>query len=137
MHALTDPCAERQGSVDSSVDVAVWSMTERRTRLLESADEGVAERVLFVPGTSFKVLELTEPQPGGARGQILLRELTAAEIDPDGRVDPNRISLDELALSSLHRQLETWSVEESTIHLRPTSSGRFGTLPGLVSGGES
>jgi hypothetical protein len=127
LHALTGPAADREGSVD----VLVWSMTARRTRLLESED-GVPERVLFVPGTSFKVLEMTEPQADGTRGQILLRELTAVEIDADGRVDPNRISLDELALNSLRRQLEQWSEQESAIRVHPASAGRFGALPGLA-----
>ncbi|MEV5541681.1 hypothetical protein AB0L13_33030 [Saccharopolyspora shandongensis] len=127
LHALIEPPA---GGEDT-VDVLVWSMTGRRTRLLE-AEDGVAERVLFVPGSSFKVLEMTEPQQDGARGRILLRELAAAEIDTDGRVDPNRISLDELALNSLRRQLELWADGKSSVQVNAASAARFGALPGLV-----
>ncbi|WP_346137097.1 hypothetical protein [Lentzea roselyniae] len=127
LHALTAPAVESAGDVD----VLVWSMTARRTRLLEGAD-GVLERVLFVPGTSFKVLEMTEPQTDGGRGRILLRELTSIEIDAEGRVDPNRISLDELALNSLRRQIEQWAESAPSVQLDPVSADRFGALPGLA-----
>jgi len=128
LHALTAPTEPG----DTSVDVLVWSMTARRTRLLEATDEGVQERVLFVPGTSFKVLEMNEPLADGTRGQILLRELTSVEIDANGRVDPNRISLDEMALNSLRRQVETWSATDPALRVAPAAAGRFGALPGLA-----
>lgn len=127
LHALTGPPAAGGGEVD----VLVWSMTARRTKLLE-AENGVQERVLFVPGTSFKVLGMTDPQADGVRGQVLLRELTAVEIDPDGRVDPNRISLDELALNSLRRQMEQWTAGTPSVQVNPASADRFGALPGLA-----
>jgi hypothetical protein len=127
LHALTGPPAAGAGEVD----VIVWSMTARRTKLLEDQN-GVQERVLFVPGTSFKVLEMIEPQADGVRGQILMRELTAVEIDPDGRVDPNRISLDELALNSLRRQVEQWAGGAPQVQVNPASADRFGVLPGLA-----
>ncbi|TDD55141.1 hypothetical protein [Saccharopolyspora elongata] len=127
LHALTEPPA---GSEDT-VDVLVWSMTGRRTRLLET-EGGVNERVLFVPGSSFKVLELAEPQQDGTRGRILLRELAAAEIDADGRVDQDRISLDELALNSLRRQLEQWAGGGSQVQVAAAAADRFGALPGLA-----
>jgi len=127
LHTMTAPPADATGEVD----VLVWSMTARRTRLLEAAD-GVQERVLFVPGTSFKVLEMTEPESDGGRGQILLRELTAVEIDADGRVDQNRISLDELALNSLRRQLEQWADGSPSVQVNAASAERFGALPGLA-----
>jgi hypothetical protein len=127
LHALTGTPEDAKGDVD----VLVWSMTARRTKLLEG-QTGVPERVLFVPGTSFKVLEMTEAQPDGTRGQILLRELTAVEIDADGRVDPNRISLDELALNSLRRQVEQWADSGPQVQVDPAAADRFGALPGLA-----
>ncbi|MET9633969.1 hypothetical protein ABZX92_41605 [Lentzea sp. NPDC006480] len=127
LHALTGPRADE----DSEVDVLVWSMTARRTKLLEGQN-GVRERVLFVPGTSFKVLEMIEPQAEGTRGRILLRELTAVEIGTDGRVDPNRISLDELALNSLRRQAEQWTDGALPVQVDPAAADRFGALPGLA-----
>ncbi|SDP42065.1 hypothetical protein [Lentzea jiangxiensis] len=127
LHALTGPPADGDGEVD----VLVWSMTARRTKLLEP-DNGAPERVLFVPGTNFKVLEMTGPQADGGRGHILLRELTAVEIDAEGRVDPNRISLDELALNSLHRQVERWRSSSPSVQLNRAFADRFGALPGLA-----
>ena len=105
-------------------------MTARRTRLLEPESDGVHERVLFVPGTNFKVLGLIEPQGEETRGRLLLRELTALEVDNDGRVDPNRISLDELALQSLQRQFEKWA-GQATAQVAPAMAARFSMLPGL------
>jgi hypothetical protein len=119
----------RYADLPGDTDVVVWSMTARRTRLLEPRD-GVEDRVLFVPGTSFKVLELAPPG-GDRRGRILLRELTAAEVDDNGRVDPGRASLDELALTSLHRELEAWAGTEPT-RRAGAAVARFRALPGLV-----
>ncbi|MEU3650074.1 hypothetical protein AB0E59_42380 [Lentzea sp. NPDC034063] len=127
LHALTAPPAPEE----NETDVLVWSMTARRTKLLE-APNGVQERVLFLPGTSFKVLDMIEPQADGVRGRLLLRELTVVEIGEDGRVDPNRVSFDELALNSLRRQMEQWAGGTSPVGVDPASTDRFGALPGLA-----
>jgi hypothetical protein len=87
--------------------------------------------VLFVPGTSFKLLELKEPQEGD-RGLVLLRELTPSEVDETGRVDPNRVSLDELALGSLLRELEVWAESDARRPIDPRAAARLSVLPGLV-----
>jgi hypothetical protein len=126
-HALSSPCAGTEGTYD----VLLWAMTARRTRLLEPEAEHTEDRLLFVPGTSFKLLSVVEPVDG-ARGQILLRELAASEIDEDGRVDPNRASLDELAGTSLRRQAELWATEEHRRRITEADSDRFGRLPGLA-----
>lgn len=131
-NALTEPCA----APDGTVDVLVWSMTARRTRLLEPDEPPVEGRVLFVPGTSFKVLEMTEPKPD-SRGLILMRELAASEIGADGRVDSNRISLDELATKSLRRCVERWAAGEPAQRIPPALAGRFQSLPGLAYGEEA
>jgi hypothetical protein len=129
VNALTAPCARQQGEVD----VLLWSMTARRTNLLEpEGDERTTDRVLFVPGTSFKLLDMAEPTPEGKRGFILMREIGANEIDNDGRVDPNRLSLDELAVASLRRCLERWADAEPRPRIGTASMGRFDTLPGIV-----
>lgn len=125
-HALTEPSADQRGDVD----VLVWSMTARRTRLLEpDGDDRVDNRVVFVPGTSFKVLEVTEP--GAERGRILLRELAESELDDEGGVHA-RESLDELAITSLQRCVERWSGAEPRGAVGDSARQRFGALPGLV-----
>jgi hypothetical protein len=127
LNVLTGPCVNLEGDTD----VLVWSMTGRRTRLLETGPEAVPDRVLFVPGTSFKVLELIEPS-AGARGLILLREVGASEVDDTGTVDPTRVSLDELALTSLRGEVQKWADSPRPQRVGKTATSRFGALPGLV-----
>jgi hypothetical protein len=126
VNALSGPCAVSEGSFD----VIVWAMTARRTALLEPETEHARDRVLFVPGTSFKLLGISPPD-NGLRGQILLRELAAGEMD-SGKVDRNITSLDELAITSLGRQIERWRDEEPMQRVPPSDVGRFGLLPGLA-----
>lgn len=127
VHVLTGPCATQEGDTD----VLLWSMTARRTALLEpEGDDRVQDRVLFLPGTHYKILELREPS-GDERGVIMMREIGANEIGQDGRVDPNRVSLDELAVTSLRRSLERWAGAEPKRRTGAGSAGRFGVLPGL------
>ncbi|WP_018788318.1 hypothetical protein [Micromonospora sp. CNB394] len=125
--ALTAPCSGQPGDTD----VLIWSMTARRTALLEPAgDDRVEDRVLFLPGTHFKILELREPA-GDQRGAILMREIGATEIGPDGRVDPGRASFDELAATSLRRSLNRWAEAEPARRVGSAARERFGVLPGL------
>ncbi|WP_431923540.1 hypothetical protein [Micromonospora wenchangensis] len=125
---LSAPCAGQDGDTD----VLIWSMTARRTALLEpEGDEHVEDRVVFLPGTHFKILEATPPD-GGRRGAILLREIGATEIDDDGRVDRRRLSLDDLAVTSLRRSVDRWAGADPRTRIGAASTGRFGTLPGLV-----
>ncbi|WP_082373266.1 hypothetical protein [Nocardia sp. NRRL S-836] len=129
INALSAPCARQ--SEQNDVDVLVWSMTARRTKLLEPEVDPVTDRVLFVPGTSFKVLELNPPADG-ARGRLLLRELAAGEIDPTGKVDRNREALDELALNSLRRCVQTWESGKQEARVPESSLARFVQRPGLT-----
>jgi hypothetical protein len=128
--ALTAPSADHTGDTD----VLIWSMTARRTRLLEpDGADGADNRVLFVPGTSFKVLD-TVRAGGGRRGQILLRELGSDEIDATGRVDANRVPFDELAVASLRRCAEQWADTVPTGRVGAVAATRLGALPGLLGG---
>jgi hypothetical protein len=101
---LTAPPREQDGATD----LLVWSMTARRTAPF---GDPVPGRVLFLPGTYFKVVELSEER-------ILLRELSATEIGPDGTVDENRRSLDQLAVTSLLRFAEKWQRTDVTLSCR-------------------
>ncbi|MFG3684037.1 hypothetical protein ACGF5H_28445 [Micromonospora chalcea] len=127
VNALTQPCATEDGDTD----VLIWSMTARRTSLLEpEGDEHVEDRVLFLPGTNFKVLDLRRPS-ADERGAVLLREIGANEIDDTGRVDSNRVSLDELAVTSLRRSLDRWATAEPRERIGAGARGRLRVLPGL------
>ncbi|MFD9391144.1 hypothetical protein ACFWBB_10545 [Streptomyces sp. NPDC060000] len=123
--ALTDAAPALPGDVD----FLIWSMTARRTALL---DPDLPDRVLFLPGTSFKVLAARD----GARRRVLLRELSPSEVGADGRVDTERTPLDEIALSGLDQAERVWrAVEpESARKIPDASAGRFGCPPGLMVG---
>ncbi|MFJ3671195.1 hypothetical protein ACIPSE_32520 [Streptomyces sp. NPDC090106] len=129
--ALTSAAA-----LPGDVDFVIWSMTARRTALL---DPEPADRVLFLPGTSFKVLATRE----GERPAVLLRELSASEIGPDGRVEAGRTPVDDLALSGLEKAHQAWrTAEEGAAEGRrapappDTVAHRFGAPPGLLTAPE-
>lgn len=93
-------CTARTAPYAAAEDWAnflIWSMTARRTNLL---DPDAPDRVVFVPGTSFKVLRC---ESEGTRPTVLLRELSQSEIAADGRVETRKVPLDEIALEGLSR----------------------------------
>ncbi|MEH1028401.1 hypothetical protein V6W11_11695 [Micromonospora profundi] len=131
VNALTRPHEGQEGDTD----LLIWSMTARRTALLEpEGEDRIEDRVLFLPGTSFKILEM-RPPADGQRGAILLREIGTNEIDADGRLHQNGASLDELANTALHRSLERWGTP-SPSPVTATTRGCFRVLPGLDGEGE-
>lgn len=132
LNVLTAPCAAQGGDTD----LLVWSMTGRKTAPLEPEDDGVDGRLVFLPGTRFKVLAVTEPGDG-VRGRIVLRELSPTEIDAEGRVAPNRASLDEFAKISLERAADRWAHEESRERVPAALRGMFGQLPGIKPSGRA
>lgn len=104
------------------VEFRVWSMTARRTQLI---DPSVEDQVMFVPGTNFKVLDVREePNP-----VVLLRELSTAEIGEDGQVNTGRSMFDDLALGGLDQAGQVWSKLTGSAAARPTASAP----PGLLS----
>nr|WSX75671.1 hypothetical protein OH826_18425 [Streptomyces sp. NBC_00899] len=76
-----------------ATDILIWSMTARRTG---SLDPDPADRVLFLPGTTFKVLR-TEGST------VLMRELSPSETRGDGG---RPTSYDEIALKGLGNILD-------------------------------
>ncbi len=118
--ARTTPHAGPAGTAD----FLIWSLTARRTSLI---DPGTPDRVLFLPGTSFKVLRVHT----GKRHAVLLRELASSEITEDGRVKAQRTSLDEIALKGLEHTLNALTTTGS----RGTPNipaGPVGSPPGLI-----
>ncbi|WP_091389251.1 hypothetical protein [Amycolatopsis pretoriensis] len=85
---------------EGDTDLLIWSATGRITEVLEPRQG--SSRVVFLPGTRFKVLAVAEPSTD-ARGRIFLRELSAREIDAEGRAVANRISVDRLAETKLRQ----------------------------------
>lgn len=121
---LAAPCALREGDTD----LLVWSATGRRTMVVEPGD-GVIDRIVFVPGTRFKVLEVVEPR-AAERGRILLRELPPTELTADGEAVANRASLDKVVKTSLQRGLERWAAAEPVRRVPPAAVPRLQVLPG-------
>jgi hypothetical protein len=105
-------------------DFLIWSMTARRTNLL---DPGTPDRVLFLPGTRFKVLRCDEE---GDRPTVLLRELSASEVGEDGRVEVQRVPLDEIAMESLERSMASLKLDGSAVSSK--TSGPVASPPGLI-----
>ncbi|MFE4622729.1 hypothetical protein [Streptomyces mirabilis] len=118
---------------ENGTDFLIWSMTARRTSLINPSEP---YRMVFLPGTTFKVL-----RPSDGEGPVLLRQLSPSEIASDGKVDVQRVPLDEIALDGLERAASSLraddangsaSVEGSDGRARPEE--RFGTPPGLIGG---
>ncbi|MFJ9900783.1 hypothetical protein ACIQPR_46415 [Streptomyces sp. NPDC091280] len=85
-----------------ATDVLIWSMTARRT---SSLDPSVPDRVLFLPGTAFKVLRAE----GSA---VLMREVSPSETAQEGRDGPPGgqgdvpTKLDDIAVKGLEKILD-------------------------------
>ncbi|MEU3766179.1 hypothetical protein AB0E55_14065 [Amycolatopsis keratiniphila] len=113
---------------DGSTDLVVWSVTGRLTALIEPKDEGLSHRVVFLPGTAFKVIELVEPTEK-ERGRILMRELVESESREGGGAAAK--ARDDLIGSSLRRFTRR---PDRTKSRRPgeTRSVRLGRVPGIA-----
>ncbi|MFG2960344.1 hypothetical protein ACGF5O_42300 [Streptomyces sp. NPDC048291] len=95
-HARTSLHPGPRGS--GATDVLIWSMTARRTSSLDAA---VPDRVVFLPGTAFRVLRAEGPA-------VLMRELSpseAAQKSGGGR-DEVAAKLDEIAVKGLEKILD-------------------------------
>ncbi|MFI7499921.1 hypothetical protein ACIBVL_15740 [Streptomyces sp. NPDC049687] len=120
--ALTTAHPEMAGDVD----VLIWSMTARRTALLDAA---VPDRVLYLPGTSFKVLGVRDEE----RRVLLLRELTGPEIGADGSVDLRRLPLDDIAMTGLEQAATEWhEAKPAAVRLPATAATALRNPPGLI-----
>jgi hypothetical protein len=112
------------------VDVQIWSMTARRTALLDAT---VPDRVLYLPGTSFKVLGVRDEE----RRVLLLRELTGPEIGADGSVDIRRLPLDDIAMAGLEHAATEWQDAKPAGRLPATALSALRNPPGLIVTGRS
>ncbi|MGW4826370.1 hypothetical protein ACWEOG_02220 [Amycolatopsis japonica] len=111
-------------------DVLVWSLSGRRTALAEHPRSGLTDRVLFFPGTRFKVLDLHENDDGSRA--LLLREVAGEDRTPIANAEDK---LDEVALGMLRRSaqaLTDTAAPAPADALPPWTSARFRRLPGLL-----
>jgi hypothetical protein len=113
-------------------DIVLWSLTARRTELVVPE---LPDRLLFAPGTRFKVLRTV----GGDRPAVLMREMAAAELDEQGQPREERVPLDEIALTGLDHLHALWLKAEDTSDeeamgdpLPPEHADAFRAAPGLL-----
>ncbi len=125
---LNPPRGATGTRLPGNVDVLIWSLTGRRTSLL---DPGLPDQVIFLPGTSFKVLRADHDRPG-----ILLRELSPSEIGVEGQVELGRVPLDDLALRGLEQAAEGWrearEARGAGADTPAVPPGMFTSPPGLI-----
>lgn len=120
--ALTDGDAGAPGGVD----FLIWSVTARRADLLAPGGGG---HVIFLPGTSFRVLRVRS----GQRREVLLRELAPGEVGEDGQVDVIA-AFDDVAVAGLEKASAAWlgAGAGAGAGAAAGDARRFCTPPGLV-----
>ena len=123
--AFCSALADGRSDLPGSVEFRIWSMTGRRTSLV---DPRLPAQVLFLPGTNFKVLQVSDDGPR----EVLLRELSASEIGADGRIELSRVRLDEIALAGLEQARNAWPEADAVAELPSGYQHRFGNPPGLI-----
>jgi hypothetical protein len=119
VRTVLDPLAS------GSTDLVVWSLTGRLTASAEPEDDGVAGRVVFPPGTAFKVLEALEPD-GERRGRILVRELRATEAGKAAATTDR----DDLVRASLRTFAERGTRAPGPVPA--AQARRFARVPGVA-----
>lgn len=123
--AFCPALADGRVRLPGTVDFLIWSMTARRANLLEPS---VQSQVIFLPGTNFKVLAVQ----AGEQREVLLREVSAAEIGADGHLADGPRPLDQVALSGLERASGLWRQEPPAGELPERYASRFASPPGLA-----
>ncbi|WP_309110603.1 hypothetical protein [Saccharothrix sp.] len=74
-HGLLSTVAGPSVPFDGRTEFVIWSMTGRRVQVVDSFGSVVQERVVFPPGTTFKVLAVAEAEES-APMQVMLQEVT-------------------------------------------------------------
>ncbi|MFJ5263826.1 hypothetical protein ACIQAC_25525 [Streptomyces sp. NPDC088387] len=100
----------------------VWSLTGRRTG---AVDPYTPDRLVFLPGTRFKVLEVR----GGRRPVVVLREMFPQESGAAGAADPHGGWLDRTTLAELGQSTDVPTTLVPTEFMGPRARP-----PGLVLG---
>jgi hypothetical protein len=123
-HALVTPDADPHGDTD----VLIWSNGARRTTLLEPDDETPVDRVVFLPGARFEVLDAVRPGTDGDRGTVLLRELAEDEQDDDRA---QRAAFNDLVTSIMRRWAAQWPAGAARPRLPADVVDRCHGVPGV------
>jgi len=99
-HGLLSAVAGPALPVDGRAEFLIWSVTGRRVHVVDSFGSRVQERVVFPPGTAFKVLAVAEPEET-APMQVMLQEVVGRhhELPPGvlGNLERAAVALRDLA----------------------------------------
>ncbi|WP_433273468.1 hypothetical protein ACQPZF_19145 [Actinosynnema sp. CS-041913] len=103
-HGLLSTVAGPTMPVDGRVEFLIWSVTGRQVQVVDSFGSLLQERVVFAPGTSFKVLAVAEPEES-APMQVMLQEVVGRhhELPPGvlGSLERAAVALRNLARANV------------------------------------
>ncbi|MFD5825649.1 hypothetical protein [Lentzea sp. NPDC060358] len=100
-HGLLDAIANPVGRIEGATEFLLWSVTGRRVEVSDRVAVTTEERVLFPPGTPFRVLAVAEAE-GDHPQQVLLQEMAGALADQEvAALRPSVLSQLERAAANL------------------------------------
>ncbi|MFC3894818.1 hypothetical protein ACFOWZ_25340 [Lentzea rhizosphaerae] len=100
-HGLLDAVANPSQRIEGVTEYLLWSVTGRRVEVADRVAVATEERVIFAPGTPFRVLAVAEAE-GDHPQQVLLQEMAGAAADQEiAGLRPSVLSQLERAAANL------------------------------------
>ncbi|MFD4671413.1 hypothetical protein ACFWNN_16880 [Lentzea sp. NPDC058450] len=100
-HGLLDTIANPQQRIDGVTEYLIWSVTGRRVEVSDRVTVSTEERVVFAPGTPFRVLAVADAE-GDHPQQVLLQEMAGPMADQEiAGLRPSVLSQLERAAANL------------------------------------
>ncbi|SEQ91441.1 hypothetical protein SAMN04488000_10576 [Lentzea albida] len=100
-HGLLDAVANPSQRIEGVTEYLIWSVTGRRVEVADRVAVATEERVLFAPGTPFRVLAVADAE-GDHPQQVLLQEMAGPAADQEiAGLRPSVLSQLERAAANL------------------------------------
>jgi hypothetical protein len=100
-HGLLDAVANPSHRIEGVTEYLLWSVTGRRVEVADRVAVATEERVIFAPGTPFRVLAVAEAE-GDHPQQVLLQEMAGPAADQEiAGLRPSVLSQLERAAANL------------------------------------
>jgi hypothetical protein len=100
-HGLLDAVANPTERVEGVTEYLLWSVTGRRVEVADRVAIATEERVVFPPGTAFRVLAVADAE-GDHPQQVLLQEMAGPSADQEiAGLRPSVLSQLERAAANL------------------------------------
>ncbi|SDP94941.1 hypothetical protein [Lentzea jiangxiensis] len=100
-HGLLDAIANPASRIEGATEYLLWSVTGRRVEVSDRVAVATEERVVFAPGTPFRVLAVAEAE-GDHPQQVLLQEVAGAAAEQEiAGMRPSVLSQLERAAANL------------------------------------